>query len=129
MRRHIILACAAVCTLVSLQPAFSAPQEGLNNWAAQVQKEIASNKHYPARAIKNGIEGKVMVRVTVMKTGQIKSVQMVSASGNHLLDSEAMRLAATLTGLPSLPEGLQEHTFELPISFILQGDKETKNNI
>ncbi|MFC3052941.1 energy transducer TonB [Kordiimonas pumila] len=100
----------------------------MTEWSAKVRNEIVENNYYPQSAINRGIEGKVKVRFEVSGSGLVKGVQITETSGSDILDAEAMRLALRVAKLPSLPEGLNQHSFVVPITFKLaeaskQGEK------
>jgi len=101
--------------------------ESIEAWTAKAQQEIAIKKHYPREAIQKGVEGKVRLRLAVAETGLVKGVEIVETSGSKLLDKEAMRLAMRIDNLPSLPSGLKEHSFIVPIRFRLDEKAITEN--
>ena len=85
---------------------------------------LSSNVHYPENAVKNNIEGRVMVQFIVDKTGQVSDVK-VARSVDEELDAEAVRVAKML---PRFEPGRQDGKpvsvwYTLPIVFKLQGDE------
>lgn len=56
---------------------------------------INDNLKYPPEALKNRIEGKVIVQFVVTKTGKVEKVKVARAV-NKELDQEAVRLIKTL---------------------------------
>ena len=56
-----------------------------------VRDYIFNHLSYPPQAIQEEIEGTVLIRFTLMKTGDVDSVQVV-APVHPLLDDEALRL-------------------------------------
>ena len=85
---------------------------------------LSSNVHYPENAVKNNIEGRVMVQFIVDKTGQVTDVK-VARSVDEELDAEAVRVAKML---PRFEPGRQDGKpvavwYTLPIVFKLQGDE------
>ena len=60
-----------------------------------LMKFIKDNMIYPPEALKNRIEGKVIIQFVVTKTGKVGKVKVVR-SVNKELDQEAVRLIKTL---------------------------------
>jgi protein TonB len=60
-----------------------------------LMKFIKDNMIYPYEALKNRIEGKVIVQFVVTKTGKVEKVKVARAV-NKELDQEAVRLIKTL---------------------------------
>jgi protein TonB len=63
-----------------------AQREGYNRWARQIVDE-----GYPARAIRDEIEGRVGVAVTIGTNGRVTSCNVTAASGQSVLDDAACR--------------------------------------
>jgi len=57
--------------------------EGQNRWAARIQE------NYPSRAIRDEIEGRVGVRVTVGPDGRVSACSVSGTSGSSILDEAA----------------------------------------
>ena len=62
---------------------------------AALMKFIKDNMIYPSEALKNKIEGKVIVQFVVNKTGKVGKIKVVR-SVNKELDQEAVRLIKML---------------------------------
>ena len=62
---------------------------------AALMKFIKDNMIYPSEALKNKIEGKVIVQFVVTKTGKVGKIKVVR-SVNKELDQEAVRLIKML---------------------------------
>ena len=56
---------------------------GLARWSARIQE------NYPARAVRDEIEGRVGVRVTVGPNGRVADCTVTSPSGSSILDDAA----------------------------------------
>ena len=87
-------------------------------------KFLSDNVKYPEQAIKDKIEGRVIVQFIVDKTGQVRDAQVVRSVSEEL-DAEALRVCNLL---PDFTPGRQDGKavsvwFTLPISFKLQGDE------
>lgn len=57
--------------------------DGQNRWAARIQQ------NYPSRAVRDGTEGTVGVRVTVNTEGRVSACSVTSSSGSSILDQAA----------------------------------------
>jgi len=60
-----------------------ATPDGQSRWAARIQE------NYPARAIRDEIEGRVGVRVTVGPNGRVTACSVSNSSGSSILDDAA----------------------------------------
>ncbi len=89
---------------------------------AALLKYISDNIRYPAAAQENGIQGRVVVRFVVTKTGKVGDVQ-VMRSKDPDLDREAVRVVKTLPAF--VPGKMNGHSvnvwYTLPVTFKLQG--------
>lgn len=97
--------------IVEEMPSFPGGDEAMMAW-------IAGNLKYPAEALKNKIEGVVIVRFAVSETGKVKDAQVVRSS-DPLLDAEALRI---VNGMPDWKPGRQsgkpvEVWYSLPVKF------------
>ena len=85
-------------------------------------KFLSENVKYPEQAVKDKIEGRVLVQFIVEKTGQIGEVK-VARSVSEELDAEAVRVVKSM---PNFTPGRQDGKavavwYTLPIMFKLQG--------
>ena len=102
-----------VITLIEQDPEFPGGQQGLLRYFGQ-------NLKYPESALKDSVQGKVIVRFLVKGTGVIDSVS-ITHSVRRDLDKEAVRL---IQAMPMWKPGKQSSKaidvwFELPITFKL----------
>lgn len=62
-----------------------------NKWLTDsLHRRISELKKYPTMARMNGWEGKVVLKVSIRKDGELKDVQVVTSSGHATLDQAAM---------------------------------------
>lgn len=85
-----------------------------------VRDYIFSHLNYPAQAIEEEIEGTVLIRFTLMKNGDIDSIEVI-APVHPLLDAEAVRLIRDMPKwepvyLQGQPVAL---SYEVPVIFEL----------
>lgn len=79
-----------------------------------------SRPSYPEDAVRNGLQGRVVLEITIDPTGNVTNVRIIKSSQHRILDDEALKFAktvqfeaATLGGDPVVS------TVLLPISFSL----------
>lgn len=73
---------------VDVKPSFPGGNEALLNY-------INTNRHYPADAYKNGIEGRVTCSFIVNADGNISNISVIKGC-NKSLNAEAIRLLAEM---------------------------------
>ncbi len=86
-----------------------------------LMKFINNNMKYPPEALKNGIEGKVIVQFVVTKTGKVGKVKVARAV-NKDLDQEAVRLCKMLPDFTPGRNAMGEPVnvwYTIPITFKL----------
>ena len=64
-------------------------------WRNRLHRRIIELRHYPSTARLNGWEGKVVLKVSTVKDGQLKDVEVVKSSGHESLDQAAMEAVPT----------------------------------
>lgn len=86
-----------------------------------LMKFIADNLHYPDSAKAKKIQGRVVVKFVVTKTGEIGEVKIVRSKDLDL-DKEAMRIVKSLPNfIPGKLNGeVVDMWYTLPITFKLQ---------
>jgi protein TonB len=103
-----------IFTFVEQQPSFPGGDSEMN-------KFIKKNLKYPPAALRNGLEGLVVVQFVVNKEGQISDVQVVKKLGGGT-DEEAMRVVKMMPAFaPAKQNGRPvSFRFTLPVRFGLQ---------
>ncbi|MDY6292664.1 MAG: TonB family protein [Bacteroidales bacterium] len=89
-----------------------------------LMKFINNNMKYPPEALKNGIEGKVIIQFVVTNSGKIGKVKVVR-SVNKELDQEAVRLIKMLPDFSPGRNAMGEPVnvwYTLPVSFNLSNN-------
>jgi TonB family protein len=87
---------------------------------------IKENMKYPDECKKNGIQGRVIVRLAIDKEGNVGETMVIKPL-NPLLDREAMRLVKNMKFHPAMNGGEPvAYRFYLPISF--KNDSEVSNS-
>jgi protein TonB len=103
-----------VATYVEQMPEFSGGDQAL-------MKYLSNNIVYPASALRDTVEGRVMIKFVVGKNGQIRDAEVVK----HLttdLDAEALRV---VRNMPAWKPGRQNGravsvSYMLPVKFVLK---------
>jgi len=87
----------------------------------ELLKYISSHIVYPAVALENGVQGKVMLRFVVTKTGQVDKVEIIR-SLDPACDKEAIRVVRTLPKfIPGKQNGINVAVwYNLPVTFRLE---------
>jgi TonB family protein len=85
-----------------------------------LQSYLVSSINYPAKAKDNGIQGKVVVKFTISKTGNVKDVEIIRGIGGGC-DQEAIRVVKNMPNwVPGSNNGVPVTiTYTLPVSFNL----------
>ncbi|MBR5856286.1 MAG: energy transducer TonB [Bacteroidales bacterium] len=75
---------------VEQKPAFmgnNPPGESFSNW-------VYGQMKYPEEAIKNQMQGRVIIQFTIAKDGNVKDVTVAKSSGSKIIDDEAVRVVS-----------------------------------
>ena len=88
----------------------------------ELMKYISNNIKYPAMAMENGVQGRVVVQFVVTKDGSVGEVKVVRGKDPDL-DREAVRVVKSLPKfIPGKMNGQAVNVwYTLPINFKLQG--------
>ena len=80
-----------------------------------------SPPRYPEMARRNGWQGVVLVRVTVLPDGRVRSASLFRGSGYAILDQSALDAVRRWHFQPRISSGLAvESTIEVPVTFSLR---------
>ena len=100
-------------TLADLDP--GAVDDALKRFAAAVHRRIESNKRYPAAAQKVGIEGRAGVKMTILKDGRLKEVEILDSSGYEILDKAALQSVRDAAPFPAIPDAAKMEMIEVSV--------------
>lgn len=93
-----------------------APSRALQgNSLRRAQAAFSEHLLYPPEAVKRGLEGEVILLLTLTETGQLASAEIARSSGHVLLDQAALDAAGRIGALP----GHSRQTL-FPVSFRLR---------
>lgn len=68
-----------------------------------IKNLIEKNIKYPARALRMGWSGKVVVSFTILENGRVSNMKIISSSGHNLLDENIMDTIKTVEPFPKPP--------------------------
>lgn len=87
------------------------------SWGATIRARIERSKRYPSDA--GRASGKVTVRLTVSRTGDLISATVLRSSGEPALDRAALEAVQRARRFAAAPTGLNEasYSFSLPMRF------------
>ena len=103
-----------VYEVIEQMPQFPGGEQALLNY-------LSTNIRYPIIAQENGVQGKVIVRFVVNKSGEVENAVVLKAV-DESLDAEALRVVNSLPDwIPGEQKGEKVSVYyTLPISFKLQ---------
>jgi periplasmic protein TonB len=78
---------------------------------------LARNLHYPPKAVKDGIEGRVVIKMLVRKNGKIDSVKIMRSVRNDI-DKEAVKVVRAMPRWKPIKD--RDVWFFLPVIFKLE---------
>ena len=94
--------------------------DALQNFARAVRKKIESSKKYPVAAQVARIEGRTGVKITILRDGRLKKVEIVKPSGHGILDRAAMQSVRDAAPFPPIPEKLRRDEIEMSITLVFK---------
>jgi TonB family protein len=91
-----------------------------NEYLGAIRKAVMHNIEYPRRAVKENIEGLVMVRIKVDHGGKLNSVE-IAQSADETLDEAAEKAVKKAAPFPKASDALEGDSFEtlIPVVFKL----------
>ncbi|UCG42228.1 MAG: energy transducer TonB [candidate division WOR-3 bacterium] len=115
---------AAGCRKPEPEPKPMGPTQGAMPRSApgpeQTEPELLSmpTAEYPEAAVQSGIEGRVIVEVTVDTAGAVVTAAVVESSGHPALDQSARRAALQAKFRPAMKDGVPvESRTNIPFGF------------
>jgi periplasmic protein TonB len=83
-------------------------------WQQQLAAWLAAHKRYPEEARRRGIQGSVMLRFAVDRSGRVTEVAVVHGSGSPILDAAADAMLRNAV-LPPFPETMSQNRIEVSV--------------
>jgi protein TonB len=112
-------------TFASKAAKFLAASAGANGSGEMLGASLGAGENpppkYPSEALRQRIEGQVVLRVAVACDGKVKRVDIAESSGHQSLDDAALRAVEQWRLHPALLAGSPvESEVRLPIKFVLK---------
>ncbi len=102
-------------TAAPIPPPITAPRHLEGRALHRAQAALSKHLFYPPEAVARGIEGEVILLLTLSPSGQIDSAEIARSSGHALLDQAALDAARHIGALPGNPRQIL-----FPVGFRLQ---------
>jgi len=92
----------------------------LQRFTRTVRKMIEAKKRYPLAARKSMIEGRVGVKMTILKNGQLERTEIVESSGHAILDRAALGSVRRSAPFPPLPKEVERKRIQINIYLVFK---------
>lgn len=76
------------------------------SYLSKIKKKIEPKWHYPERAQKIGLQGKLALYFSILRNGHLDRLELLSSSGHLLLDEEALKAVSGAAPYYPLPDRL-----------------------
>lgn len=83
-----------------------------------VRQKIEERKEYPVEARRQGIEGVVYIRFTILSDGQTDKIKIVKSSGYKILDNSAVTTINKSNPFPPLPKELNLSYVQVEVNLV-----------
>lgn len=90
-------------------------QKAIARWQKKVVVHLHSHKRYPNEARKRRIQGEVVVKFTIDRSGRVIARSVTNGSGAKILDNAAVGILERASPLPVPPPQLSGNEFELTL--------------
>ena len=95
-------------------PEFPGGEQAMNEY-------ISANLHYPEQAVKDSIEGRVVVSFSLQADLSITNIEVLQSSGSALLDEEAIRVIRSMPKWECKAKSCYSDVkYAVPVNFKLQ---------
>jgi len=94
-------------------------QRVLQGYSRGIQRKISAKRKYPKKAKRDGKQGRVTVRFTVLKSGEIKDLILVTRTPYEELNKAGLDAVRQAAPFSKLPEEIEQDylVLELPFKF------------
>jgi protein TonB len=111
---------AAPATAGSASSSTQSP--GANTYLGELRSKIESLKQYPAMARNRGQTGKAEVAFTVLKSGEITNIRLVSKTPFEVLNNAALAAVSGVRQFKPIPDELARSEWEIQIPIVFKID-------
>lgn len=95
-------------------------EELMLNYQKAVKEKIEDCRRYPYWARKQGFEGTVHLKFTILSTGVVKDIKIIKSSGFNILDKEAISTVKRASPFPPIPKKINRSTLTIEVSLVFQ---------
>jgi TonB family protein len=88
-----------------------------SSYANIIKKELMRNWDYPEAALRNLIEGDVLVLFALNRQGHLNDIEILRASADKTLDQEVVRAIRTAAPFPPFPDSVAVATLKIKANF------------
>ena len=88
----------------------------LKNYIGQVQRSVERAKNYPEASRRAGRQGKVRVQFTILRSGEVDNVRLLTETPYALLNQAAMA-AVKEAALPGFPDSIVKQSLKVILPF------------
>lgn len=100
-------------------------QDEVRRYIAAVMRELYKHKKYPRELKQAKVEGTVVVRFTIDRSGRLLASNVEQGSGHPALDQAALEMLARAAPLPAIPDFMNrdELALAIPVEYSLITDR------
>lgn len=95
-------------------------EELLLDYQKAVKKKIENCRKYPKWARRQGFEGKIHLKFTILSTGEVRDIKILKSSGFNILDKEAISTIKRASPFPPIPSELKISSLTMEISIVFK---------
>jgi len=77
-------------------------------YLTSLKQAIESEWIYPSLALRHGLQGKLRLEFTILRSGRLEEIHLIRSSGSNLLDDEAIRAVRAAAPYRPLPAWMGE---------------------
>ena len=100
----------------SVENSATLTKEYVRNNLSEIRRLLQENLYYPLSARKRAIQGRVVVKFTLLKNGEIKNI-IITQEATDILNDAAIKTVTNLS--KKMPVPSEELTLEIPINYQL----------
>ena len=94
--------------------------EIMGRFAQIVRRSIESQKRYPLAARKSRIEGRVGIKMTIRRDGQLEMIEIIESSGHTILDIAALESVRRAAPFPPFPKEAERSRIQMSIYLVFK---------
>lgn len=87
------------------------------SYFTSIKRAIEQAWEYPESALRNGLQGKLVMEFTISGNGQLEGTRLIRSSGFSVLDQEAMRAVQSASPFHPIPPWIGKPRLDVVASF------------